>query len=142
MLISEVSNALKSASADGVTHLLNRRLRVDIPNIHRPVRRLREGEARRSRSITSSPIRVRERLGERRERREAHAERRETSLCLLDDSLSMSGSGCLGLLRLGDIGTTIFAVVDSLACPGWLRRQSCNDLINGETASFELVMRG
>lgn len=120
MLVLHVAHALQDTTPDGVAQVLRSSLRVNITQVDGAVKGLRynhstkavrrEGHVGCQRRCEALPIGL-----ERRERRCGR---------LCDERLrssSLRGLRC-GLLRLGDVGTAVLAIVDALARPGRLCR--------------------
>lgn len=124
MLVLHIANALQDTTPDGVAQVLSGSLRVNIAQVDCAVEGLRrrhstetvgrEGHIWRQRRREARPISL-----ERGERGRLCYERLSGS--------SLRGLRC-GLLRLGDVGTAVLAVVDALARPSRLRRQRVDDL--------------
>lgn len=124
MLILHIPNALKHPSPDRITQILRRRLGMNIPEVNRPIKSL---HARRLR--TRARRRVRREWGERA--REGVRRRGRKRACGLGDERLRSGNlGGLGggLLRLGNVGAPVLAVIDPLACPRGFGGERVDDL--------------
>jgi hypothetical protein len=111
MLVLHVPYALQHTTANRIAQILRCCLRVNVPEVHGPVRSPGDTE----------PLRCEGRV--RGERPEAAnigvdgAKRRRSRLC--DKGLSRDSLGglCGGLLRFGDVRATIFSIVDPLSSP-------------------------
>jgi len=130
VLILHVPDALQHPSPDGIAKVLGGSLGVDVPEVNGPIQRLVSVQAAKPiHAIHASE------LGSERQVR-GHW-RPEVALILhgREGSLSDERLGCGGLsslcgrlLRLGDVGTSVLAVVDALPCPGGFRGKSVDDL--------------
>lgn len=126
VLVLHIPQTLKNTSSDSVAKVFGCRLWVDVAQVYRAVEALstevvervgREWQIRRERrrSELTHGVRVDGRQGSGRLSDKGLSGR---SLCSLSSSL----------LRLGDIGASVLAVVDALACPGWLSWESVDNL--------------
>jgi hypothetical protein len=136
MLILHVPDALQHTSPDGIAQVLSGGLGVNVPEVDRPVQRLVSAQSAEAvhavhpvHAIHASKVRSERQVG-------GHG-RPEVALvlhgregCLSDERLGCGGLGslCSGLLRLGDVGAPILAIIDALSCPGGLGRESIDNL--------------
>ena len=136
VLILHVPDALQYTTPDSVTQVLGGGLGVDVPKVNCPVQRLVSVQATKAvhpvhpvHPIHTSKVGGEGQVG-------GHG-RPEVALTLdgregsvRDERLGRSclRSLCGGLLRLGNVGASIFAIVDALPRPRRLSRESVHDL--------------
>ena len=130
MLILHVPDTLQHTSPDGIAQIFGSGLGVDVPEIDRPVQGLVPIHAAKAvHAAHASKIRSERQIG-------GHG-RPEVALTMhgREGSLGNERLGCGslsglsgGLLRLGDVSASILAIVDTLPCPGGLRRECIDDL--------------
>ena len=130
MLILHVPDALQHTSPDGIAQIFGGGLRVDVPEVDRPVQRLVSVQAAKAvHAAHASKIRSERQIG-------GHGGP-EVALTVhgREGSLGNERLGCgslsglsSGLLRLGNVSTSILAIVDALPRPGGLRRECIDDL--------------
>lgn len=143
VLVLHVPNALQHAATDGIAQVLRRRLRVDVTQVDGPVQALGAGEtsARKTSQAVGECRRVRakrrEAGGVGRERGRVRLNGRKCGL--RNEGLSGGGLGSVSccLLRLGHVGASILAIVDTLASPGGLGRERVHDLKAEEWRSID-----
>lgn len=130
VLVLHVPDALQHASPDGIAQVLGGGLGVDVTKIDGPVQCLVSVQATEAvHTAHASELRSERQVGGHR--------RPEVALAVdgREGSLSNEGLGCGGLsslcgslLRLGNVSTSILAIIDAFACPGGLRRESVDHL--------------
>lgn len=111
MLVLHVTYALQHTTANRIAQILRCCLWVNVSEVHGPVRSPSDTERLRCEG------RVRAKCPEAANTGVNGTERRHSRLC--DKGLSRDSLGglCGGLLRLGDVRTTVFSIVDPLSGP-------------------------
>jgi hypothetical protein len=140
VLILHVPDALQHASPDGITQVLSGGLGVNVPEIDRPVQRLVSVQtAKAVHAIHAPEVRSERQVGGHgRPEAALGGDGREGSLSNKGLGRGSLSSLCSGLLRLGDVGASILAIVDTLPCPGGLCRESVDDLCLQEREHHKL----
>ena len=103
-----------------------------IPKVHRPIELLPSNYGRKRRICGASEALHVTKTSRRKgaERREGHGREGSKTLRLSDEVSGLDGISGGGLLGFGDVGTSIFPVVDALASPRGLGGKSGNNLSN------------
>ena len=128
MLVLHVPDALQHTSTDGVAQILRRRLGMDVAEINRSVYSGTPRYSTRAAGHHGVDVSLREPAGGGR------------SVAKGGKHGRLWGDKGLCLLRLGDVCTTVFAIVDAFTSPVGFGREGVDDLSKAEQGAIKKGM--